>query len=88
MQMKKHGSLDVPPDKPFWRMKKGKETKRDQGAASIPPSSVSSPGKRIELRGKLVDQLLKWHQLVEKGGITQEQYDQLQLTIMSDVNKF
>lgn len=76
--MKKHDSLEEPPDLPFWRGRKKKVES---------PISVS-PGKRINLRGQCVDQLLKWHQLLEKGAITQEQYDEFHATIMSDVKQF
>ena len=35
-----------------------------------------------------VDQLLKSHQLFEKGVITKEQYEEFQASILSDVKKF
>ena len=47
-----------------------------------------SPGKKVQLRDQLVEQLLKWHDLLEKGGINQIQYDEMQATIMEDVKKF
>ena len=47
-----------------------------------------SPGKRINMRGQCVDQLLKSHQLLEKGVITKEQYEQFQSSILNDVKKF
>ena len=75
IQMKKHESLDVAPDLPFWRGNKKKTT------------SVS-PGKRINLRGQCIDQLLKWHQLLEKGAITKEQYDELHSDVIEDVKNF
>ena len=76
--MKKHDSLEVPPDKPFW-----KTPKTPSGS-----STAVSPSKRINLRGQCVDQLLKWHELLEKGTITKEQYDNFKSTILEDVNKF
>lgn len=77
--MKKHESYDVAPDLPFWRGHKKKvET----------VTSTVSPGKRINLRGQCVDQLLKWHQLLEKGAITKQQYDELHSEIIDDVKKF
>ena len=79
IQMKKHESLEKAPDKPFWRTKK---------AADLRRTSSVSPGKRISLRGQCVDQLLKWHELLEKGAITKEQYDDFHATIMEDVKKF
>ena len=76
--MKKHDSLEIPPDKPFWK------TPKTPSSNSTPVS----PGKRINLRGQCVDQLLKWHELLEKGAITKEQYDDFKSTILDDVNKF
>ena len=76
--MKKHESLDKPPDLPFWR---GTSINKKE------PSAVS-PGKRICLRGQCVDQLLKWHELLEKGAITQSQYNEFHSSIMDDVRKF
>ena len=78
LQMKKHDSLEKPPDKPFWQTKKAEPN----------PTNTVSPGKRINLRGQCVDQLLKWHDLLEKGAITKEQYDDFHATIMDDVKKF
>ena len=78
IQMKKHASYVNPPDKPFFHQKK---------LAGDKPSGVS-PGKRIELRSKCIDQLEKWHVLLERGAISQEEYDGLQKTILGDIKKF
>jgi hypothetical protein len=45
-----------------------------------------SPSKRLKIRGECVDQLRKWHELLERGGISQEQYEDIQKTIMADMN--
>lgn len=79
IQMKKHSSYDDPPDKPFFRS--------SHKSASTPASAVS-PGKRINMRGQCVDQLLKSHQLFEKGVISKEQYEEFQASILNDVKKF
>lgn len=71
----KHDSLDNPPDKPFFR----KKTKDGVGV---------SPGKRISLRSECINQLDKWHQLKERGVISSDQYEQLQKTILTDIQKF
>ena len=76
--MKKHESLEFPPDKPFWKTPKTPTSN----------SSAVSPSKQINLRGQCVDQLLKWHELLEKGAIMQEQYEEFKSTILDDVNKF
>lgn len=76
--MKKHHSLDEAPDKPFWRHNK---KVIGTSAASV------SPGKHINLRGQCVNQLQKWHELLECGAIDQEQYDEFKSTIMEDIKK-
>lgn len=77
--MKKHDSLETPLDKPFW---KGTSSKNKLAGGT------ASPSKRIALRGQCVDQLLKWHELLKKGAITKDQYDEFQSMIMEDVKKF
>lgn len=49
-----------------------------------------SPGKRVNLRGQCVHQLLQLHELLEKGGINKEQYmyNEMQSTIMGEVKRF
>ena len=74
MIMKKHDSLDCPPDKPFF---KGKKTVQ----------STNSPGKRIKYRSECMDQLDKWHSLLSRGVSTQEQYDEFQESILSDIKR-
>ena len=76
IKMKKYDSLDKAPDLPFWH------------GTSTRTATAVSPSKRINLRGQCVDQLLKWHQLLEKGAITKAQYDEFHSTIMDDVRKF
>ena len=49
---------------------------------------VISPGKRINLRTQCIQQLQQLGELLEKGNITQEQYEKLQSTILSDIYKF
>ena len=79
IHLKKHASYDTPPDKPFFRTKR--------------PNSDSvtaigfSPSKRINLRSQCIEQLDKWHSLMEKGAISSQQYEELQATILSDIKK-
>ena len=84
IQMKKHTSYDVAPNKPFWKVSKMLSDK-DKGDRS---SCTVSPSKRVNLRGQCVTQLLQLHQLLERGGITQQQYDDMQGSIMGEVKKF
>lgn len=82
IQMGKHGSYESAPNKPFWKTPSGKKSMSSESAVSV------SPGKKIQLQGQLVDQLLKWHDLLEKGGIDQKQYEEIKANIMGDVKKF
>ena len=78
MMMKKHDSYDHhPPDKPFF-----KQHKEEQAA-----SGTRSPEKRIHYRSECMDQLDKWHSLLQRGVITQEQYSEMQESILSDIKK-
>ena len=47
-----------------------------------------SPGKRIKYRSECIDQLDKWHALLEKGVIDQAQFKELQDTILHDIKQF
>ncbi len=80
IQMQKHSSYDVPPNKPFWKT-------RSQKLSNSPEVTVS-PGKRVNLRGQCVQQLLQLHELLEKGGITKKQYDEMQGNIMEEVKQY
>ena len=79
IQMKKHSSYDEPPEKPFFH---------STHKSTSTPALTTSPSKRINMRGQCVDQLLKSHQLFEKGVITKEEYNQFQASILNDVKKF
>ena len=78
IHLKKHDSFDIAPDKPFWR-----NTRK-----TVTSNSTISPSKRINLRGQCVTQLQKWHELLERGAITQAQYDEFQATILRDIKNF
>ena len=67
IHMKKHDSYEYPPDKPFF----GKFCKH---------SSLCS-GKRINMRSECIEQLEKWHQLIECVAISDNQYKDLKETI-------
>jgi len=41
--------------------------------------------KKLQMRTELIDQLKKWHSLLQDGGITQVQYNKLQGKIMKDM---
>ena len=90
----KSHSYETPPDLPYFRgHKKVREgTAADDSISMSPRSSSSpvqqatvSPGKRITMRSQLLAQMEQWHSLLEKGGITQEQYDELKSAILKDI---
>ena len=85
IDMRKHESCDIPPDKPFFKGSKGK--KKNPCTSSTDLLEIS-PGKRIHLRTQCMDQLEKWHCLLEKGIISEEQYKELQGNILGDIKKF
>ena len=76
MMMKKHDSYDRPPDKPFFKQKEEQ-----------PATGIRSPGRRIHYRSECMNQLDKWHSLLQCGVITQEQYTEMQESILSDIKK-
>ena len=78
LHLKKHTSYENPPNKPFFNHSKSMKA-NSQGI---------SPAKRITLRSECIDQLDKWHKLMERGAITPDQYKDLQDTIMSDIKQF
>ena len=82
--MKKHDSLDTPPDKPVW---KGTSSKN----LVVQYVSPSSYWKGLLPEGNVsVDQFLKWRKLLNKlkGAITKEQYNDFQSTTMEGVKNF
>ena len=86
----KHDSYENPPDLPYFRGRARKHTSSCTSPCSSTstPASQStsvSPGKRISMRTELLSQIDQWHSLLEKGGITQEQYDKLQSEIIKDI---
>lgn len=83
LDMGKHDSYDQPPDLPFFVGRKKPTTSH-----SVVPNESDhpqSPGKRIRYRSECMDQLNKWHTLMEKQIITQEQYQGFIGTILQDI---
>ncbi len=92
----KHDSHDDPPDLPYFRgTKKRKLQTASEGRENSPPSPqaasksspsiITSPSKRVGLRSQCIEQLVKWHSLLEKGAISQLQYDEMQKAIMEEI---
>ena len=75
IHLKKHMSYDEPPKNPFFK-------------GTAPTTQGMSPVKRITLRSECIDQLEKWHKLMERGAISTEQYKDIQDTILNDIKKY
>lgn len=91
--LKTHDSLDIPPDKPFFRgnvkkrpssMSSGERTPESKRAAVTTRAGVS-PGRRVNIRSELIDQLKKCQDLVDTGAISKEIFEDLQHTILDDI---
>lgn len=97
IELGKHDSITQPPDKRFFKSA-STASASVSASASVAKSSVSSssattpmlitsPGRRVSIRSECIDQLKKWHSLLDCGAITKEQYEEIQGTILSDVRK-
>ena len=88
--MEKHGSLETPPDTPFFTgylKKTTTSTCTDDDRSVVPCASGISPSKRVNLRTESIKQLVEWHSLLEKGGISKEVYDDMQQAILKDIKE-
>jgi len=81
IHMGKHASYEVPPNLPYFV---GQKSKAGTSTCESPFPNMS-PGKRINLRTECMDQLSKWHGFLEKGAITQKQYNEFQKKILGDL---
>ena len=79
IHLHKHASYDEPPSKPFFKSSKKKQVEN---------TVAVSPGKRIKYRSECINQLEKWHSLLEKGVISTDQFTELHGTIMNDIKQF
>lgn len=75
IQLGHHDSYDDPPSKPFF------------GSTKSGSFSAASPGKRIRMRSECIDQLTKWHKLLDTGAISSEDYKDMHSTILADIKK-
>ena len=65
--------------------KKDKTVLPQERCSTLTSSETLSPGKGIQLRSECISQLDPWHALMEKGGISQDQYEELKKAIFSDI---
>ena len=87
--MEKHRTLDTPPNLPFFTgAKRGNvevEISSEFSRHQVQSSATISHGKRVNLRSESIKQLVDWHSHLEKGGISKEQYDEVQHAILKDI---
>jgi hypothetical protein len=88
----KHSSCEELPDFPFFKKCKDKVQEKDEVHVAASPSGPTytvsnSPSKRVGLRNQCIDQLSKWHELLNAGAIDQTQYDELKEIILGDIKK-
>ena len=99
IQLKKHTSLDEPPDYPYFRGNKPRKKEEQPGSNErnheeinktelTHSTAIISPEKKVHMRTECIDQLQKIGDLLEKRCISQRQYDKLQETITKDINQF
>ena len=86
VNMGKHMSTDEPPQYPFF-VGRSKTKVADSTAKANPSKGSFSPGKRIQLRTELLDQMQKLSSLLERGDISQDQYDAMKVMVMNDISE-
>ena len=85
LHMKKHDSYSDPPNKPFFRHSRSAKSLVSGSSAS---TDGMSPAKNIQVRMELIEQLDKWHALMERGAIDLQQFKELQDTILNDIKNY
>ena len=79
-----YSSYDDPPNYPYFRMP-GSKVPESSSQVKSTQCQVMSPGKRIHHRGECIQQLDRWYDLLKKGAITNEQYENLKKSILGDI---
>ena len=65
VRLKTHDSLNEPPDKPFF---KGRKRPTDNSPPDNKRLATSaSPSRKVNIGSELIDQLEKWHKLLDSG---------------------
>ncbi len=87
IQMKKHSSLDCPINYPFFRNSdQGKGiTLKSACCYTLGSTAEASPSKRMSMRCELIDQLGQCVNLLEKGALSEDQYQELQKSTMTHI---
>ena len=89
IQMQKHTSLEeLPPGRFFKKTTVQIESDNTSTSKISSDKVVMLPTKRLSLCSQCIEQLEKWHRLMESGAISKEQYDELQMKLFSDIKKY
>ena len=88
LYLKTHDSFDNPLNKPFFTRKRPVSPENTSTVSKRVISGGSiSPSRRVNMRSELIDQLKKCQDLIDSGAISKEMFDELQLTIFTDIKK-
>lgn len=90
IRLGKHESTDKPPDLPFWRGRKWQQTSvvaQPVKKAAVVTDVATSSTSRVSIRSQLLDQLSKWHKLNIDGVVSDDEYEELKKTIISDIKQ-
>ena len=84
IKMKKHSSLDCPTNYPFFRgSDQGKGITLNSACCYTLGSTAEASSKRMSMRCELIDQLGQCVNLLEKGALSEDEYQELQKSIMT-----
>ena len=78
IQLDKHSSLETPPAGRFFKS-------TAECVMSVTNMHTDTKESTVNNVLQCTEQLERWHNLMKKGGITKEQYDDLQASIPSEV---
>lgn len=88
MKIGSHDTLDEPPEKPYFvgYKRRAKATYSPSGKSPeskrLALSTTVSPGRKVNVRSELIDQLEKWHKLLDLCVISQKEYEDLKDQIL------
>ena len=83
--MEKHASFDDPPDYLFFRGRAGWHAGHTSKENLPSHPEGAPPSQQLNMRSELIGQLGKCASLCEKGVLSDEEYQELQKSIMTDI---
>ena len=92
VQMQKHTSLEEPHSGRFFKTQKStkQEATPETSVTTECKASIASlsPVERLTLHTQCIEQLERWHGLMEKGAISQEQYTDIQAKVLDEMKNY